>query len=308
VSSGGFTAHYCEYHIPAELGLQSLGPLLGSGSFGKVFRGINADRRAVALKVVDCRQREHETIAAQIREVQLSCALDHPRLVKVLGYATSTDMAGGNQLDILWLVQELCDLGTCTSCSERGFLRVERQLTSPPNMIAVLRTLHDIADAMAFVHSRGIVHGDLTGRNVLLSTSECNELGFIAKVGDFGLSQYTCGRAFATKVLGTITHMPPELLRVQNQVLVPEGDVWAFGIIAWEAIHGKCCYRGKSAPQIVIAVVRNRPLEWAATAPDDFVSLMKQCLAYEYAERLSFSNVAAHLQRLERGLSVSART
>merc|ERR1712183_1157968 len=113
-----------------------------------------------------------------------------------------------------------------------------------------------------------------------------------------GLSRYTYGQSFPTKILGTITHMPPELLRLEDPVLVPEADVWAFGVVAWEAYHGGCCYHLKMAPQIVIAVLMGKQLEWSAEAPNDFVSLMKQCLMYEYTQRSAFSAVVDGLQAI----------
>jgi len=278
--------------------VQGLGPLLGSGSFGKVYRAMSSDQLAVAVKVIDCRKRKDDAIEAQVREVQLGRGLDHPNVVKVFAYSTSTDTASEKQIDILWMVQELCDLGTLTRCAERGWLRQDRKSTSPADVTASLTTLLDIAKAMAFVHSRGIIHADLTGRNVLLSTSECRPLGFIAKVCDFGMSRYTYGRPFPTKILGTITHMPPELLSLDDPVLVPAADVWAFGIIAWEAFHGKCCYLGASAPQITVSVVRGKLPKWSEDAPHDFVSFVKRCLAYEHTERPSFSAVVEGLESL----------
>jgi len=196
----------------------------------------------------------------------------------------------------LWMVQELCDLGTLTSCSERGLLRLERKLTSPANMAAVVPTLHDIATAMAFVHARGVIHADLSGRNVLLSSSESRPCGFVAKVGDFALSRYTYGQAFPTKVLGTITHMPPELIRLENPLLVPEADVWALGILSWEAFHCKCCYRGKSVPQIALAIFRNAPLAWSGDPPAEFLALARRCLSYEYTARPSFEVIAGEFE------------
>jgi len=296
LSSVNSGSSYGDYLPPRELGALHLGTLLGAGSFGKVYRATNGDKNAVAVKVIDCRRRIDNAIDAQLREVQLSYRLEHPNVVKVFTYATSTDMIDDQEMGALWMVQELCDLGTLTLAAERGWFRQERKMTSSAAMNVLIPTLVDIAKAMDFVHGKSIIHADLTGRNVLLASSDSRPHGFVAKVCDFGLSRYTYGTPFATKVLGTVTHMPPELL--SKSVLVLEADIWAFGVIAWETFHGKCCYHGKIAPQIVVAVVRNRQLQWPEDAPADFVALIRRCLAYEYADRPAFSIVAEGLESL----------
>jgi len=288
---------FCQYAIPQELGIDGVGPLLGSGSFGKVYRAFTSSGGAAALKVVDCRRRKDDALQAQLREVQLSSKLAHPNVVGIFSYATSTatGSADSGSLDILWCAQELCELGTLTLASERGWLRQERNMTSAPDMNVVWSTLLDVSNAMAYVHNCAVVHADLTGRNVLLAGSEDKPCGFVAKVCDFGLARYIYGQSFATKVLGTITHMPPELLRVDNPILTFESDVWAFGVLAWEAYHGKCAYKGKNAVQVTVSVVRKKSLQWPDDAPESFVTLMSECLKYEYTERPGFCTISERI-------------
>ncbi|CAK0832309.1 unnamed protein product [Prorocentrum cordatum] len=286
---------HCEYSIPRELEIDVVGPMLGSGSFGRVYRALTRSGGTAALKVVDCRRRRDDALQAQLREVQLSCRLDHPNVVKILSYATSTDSTGGDSLDILWCAQELCELGTLTLASERGWLRQHRNMTSAPDMSVVWSILLDVSNAMAYVHSCSVVHADLTGRNVLLTNAKDRQFGFVAKVGDFGLAQYIYGHNFVTKVLGTITHMPPELLTLDKPFLTYASDVWAFGVLAWEAYHGKCAFKGKNAAQVVVAVVLKRSLQWPDAAPESFVTLMGDCLQYDHAERPRFHAIAERI-------------
>jgi hypothetical protein len=289
---------FCQYCIPKELGIDGVGPLLGAGSFGKVYRAFTGSGGAAALKVVDCRRRKDDALQAQLREVQLSSKLVHPNVVSIFSYATSTGSAGGDSLDILWCAQELCELGTLTLASERGWLRRERNMTSAPDMKVLWSTLQDVSNAMAYVHNCAVVHADLTGRNVLLAGCKDRPCGFVAKVCDFGLARYIYGHSFATKVLGTITHMPPELLRVDNPILTFESDVWAFGVLAWEAYHGKCAYKGKNAVQVTVSVARKKSLQWPDDAPESFVALMSECLKYEHTERLGFCTISERISTM----------
>jgi tRNA A-37 threonylcarbamoyl transferase component Bud32 len=47
----------------------------------------------------------------------------------------------------------------------------------------ILKTLRDIAAAMTYLHSLDMLHGDLTGSNIMLSSSDMDQRGFLAKVG-----------------------------------------------------------------------------------------------------------------------------
>jgi len=270
-----------------------LGPLLGSGSFGKAYRATFKEKN-VAVKVVDCRKRDDKAIQEQLREVQYTAAISHENIVKVLEYATSTGRTKGKQIDILWIVQELCDLGDLASGTERGLLRVERKITADPDIAVVNSVMLDIARGMEFVHKCNIIHADLTGRNVLLTSSE-KPCGFTAKVTDFGLARYSLGaKSLPATDIGTITHMPPEVMDPDGGELLPKADVWAFGILAWEAYYGKQCYQGKNPAQIVISVFRGQKPKWAEGA-GEFATLMKTCLAYKPEDRPTFPELVLEL-------------
>ena len=96
-------------------------------------------------------------------------------------------------------------------------------------MQALLQTAADIAQAMTFLHSHDIIHGDLTGNNVLLSKSDKDTRGFTALVSDFGLSRVARDGTQQTKSFGSVTHMPPELLA--DGTLSKAADVYAFGVL-----------------------------------------------------------------------------
>ncbi len=81
-------------------------------------------------------------------------------------------------------------------------------------------TAHEIAAALAYLHSQDLLHGDLTGGNILLASSDADERGFCAKVADFGLSRTLGSEPVDTGTYGTVTHMPPELLTTGKIVAV----------------------------------------------------------------------------------------
>lgn len=118
----------------------------------------------------------------------------------------------------------------------------------------VLATAKEVAAAVAYLHSNGVVHGDLKSTNVLLRSAAVTRhdaRGFCARVSDFGLSQVldlfetdafetTAGgspTAGAAQGFGALTHAAPELLRGGR--MGRESDVYAIGVLLWELVTGQ---------------------------------------------------------------------
>ena len=114
------------------------------------------------------------------------------------------------------------------------------------------RCLSDIACGLDYLHSAGVVHGDLKNANVLCSSSRpvsrawpadvrfCDRRScqhdsaapLICKLADFGLSRIMSADAshLTTRTYGTISHMPPELLR--NGIMSRAADVFSFAMLS----------------------------------------------------------------------------
>lgn len=89
----------------------------------------------------------------------------------------------------LAIIQEYCDGGTLKAAIDDGKLHeVLADGQQRPALAWILQIATDIAAGMSHVHSRNVVHGDLTPANVLLKISATAESRFTAKVADFGLS------------------------------------------------------------------------------------------------------------------------
>ena len=233
-----------DMRIPSRLMSLQIGQCLGRGSYGTVYAGMLRDR-PVAVKVI-----ENVTggpgAAGQMWEAQFEALLalqkQHENVVRTL------DWIKEDETGEVWIVQELCDLGTLASMFKEGVLRDAR--TGGPDMRAVLETACDVARGMRYLHSLNVLHSDLSSNNVMLSsaavvvgdesereeekktTTRSNSRGFIAKVTDFGLSRIAGREEVQTKTVGTVSHMPPELL--MNGVMGKAGDVFSFGVMLWE--------------------------------------------------------------------------
>ncbi|KAL4434067.1 hypothetical protein ABPG75_000508 [Micractinium tetrahymenae] len=287
--------------LPEALAGLEMGPLVGSGSFGRVYRGQWRDG-VVAVKVIDCTHTSQlgssDAAEAALAEAELSKSLRHPCIVETFEYAMLTG-AGSAPTRTLWMVQQMCNHGTLIEAADRGWLRKMRSLTAPPDMRVVLRTLREVADGMAFLHSNDVLHCDLTGNNVLLEAVEPSaedDRGFRARVGDFGLARSVAG-ALTTATFGTCSHMAPELM--SDGLLSKAADVWSFGVLCWEMYSGVRAYVGHRMPHIVFLVTSGRGvLKLPDGAPAGYDALMRSCLNVDHTQRPSFSELVRTIDGL----------
>lgn len=99
-----------------------------------------------------------------------------------------------------------------------------------------------------------------------------------------------------TATLGTITHMPPELLR--DGILAPSADIYSFGIMLWEMISGGFPFQGMSQHDIILAVVGGTRPTMPRFIPRDLWTLIQDCWHEDHFRRPSFTTVVGVLQGL----------
>eukprot|EP00878_Enallax_costatus_P018623 GHUV01019614.1.p1 GENE.GHUV01019614.1~~GHUV01019614.1.p1 ORF type:complete len:911 (+),score=211.03 GHUV01019614.1:148-2880(+) len=187
-----------------------------------------------------------------------------------------------------WLVQEYCDCGTLGGIASHWNPAEE----SEQQMLLRLLLLQDCAQGLKVLHGRNVVHGDLNARNVLVASSASSRTGLCAKLADLGLSrvikQHQTHRT--TNTVGTMSHMPPELLRYGR--MSAAADVYAFGVMLWEIFTGQPAFRKLHYGQFFETVVlRNLRPMIPAGMPADYQLLMEHCWATDPADRPSIDRV-----------------
>jgi hypothetical protein len=278
-----------ELKIPARLASLQLGQLLGKGSYGSVYAGVLRGR-PVAVKIIESisgPDQEAQQWEAQFEAI-LGIQRQHENIVP------TTDWIKEESTGQTWIVQELCDLGTLASLYRDKILMDVK--ANKPDMLSVLETALDVARGMEYLHQFSILHSDLSSNNILLSSSKKDGRGFIAKVTDFGLSRIS-NREITTKTVGTVSHMPPELL--VDGVMTKAGDVYSFGVVLWEMWNGKRAWEGASMGQVVFAVtVRDQRLTLNEDAPPELAALVDDCVQSDRNLRPEFKEIVKRLEKM----------
>ena len=195
---------------------------LGSGSYGKVCKAkLNELPCAAKLLHVILFQFEDPQSQTIRRRFEQECEIlkntRHPNVVQYLG------LTHDPQSGLPILLMELLD-GNLTNFLERS--------NGPIAYHVQVNLWHDIALALTYLHSKHIIHRDLSGNNVLLIA------GSRAKVTDFGMSKLSVVDASMSRLTqcpGTPLYMSPEALRTPP-IYTDKLDVFSSGVVAIQII------------------------------------------------------------------------
>ncbi|DBA90593.1 hypothetical protein WJX77_007250 [Trebouxia sp. C0004] len=289
----------------------NLGPLLGQGGSGHVYRG-TWNGATVAVKVVEAVHAKGDESDAPLKplEAMLSIDLAHPNIIHTYKFYTRIRQGHARQelqsadtaerkVSETWMVLEFCSKGSLQDALDRGWFRTRKSvMDGSADLEAIIMTATEIASAMAYLHSLDILHGDLSSNNVLLACNSDDQRGFTAKVADFGLARMLPqGETIQTRALGTITHMPPELMLEGS--LSQAVDVYAFGVVLWEMYTAQRPWAGMRHAQIVHTICGlDQQLEFPYGTPARFEELGLACMHPDADERPSFTQIIASLDEL----------
>jgi serine/threonine protein kinase len=134
---------------------------------------------------------------------------------------------------------------------------------------AVRITSH-VGRALARAHAQGIVHRDLKSGNIFIAKTDDDELGWVAKVLDFGVAKLTDSQAPSTTktgaIVGTPLFMSPEQIRGASQV-DHRADLYSLGMVFYNMVTGSHAYDGPSYSDVLVSICTEPLPDLRLTAP-----------------------------------------
>ena len=250
---------------------------LGQGGMGVVYRALQvALKREVALKVLPASAvRDEEARRRFLRECQVIAALSHPNIVRVYDF--------GEHDGQLFFTMELV----------RGRNLVA---AAPLSFVEAAPLFAQAADALAFLHARGIWHRDVKPANLVLEGGRLVLL-------DFGLVTTRDSTQLTEdgSLVGTMRFIPPEVLRGAPSEAA--ADVYALAVTAQEALTGEPAFAGVTPQALLGEIVRGEvlPLAQRAAVPEWFLALHRRALSLDAAARPSAAEYRDALKAGARG-------
>ena len=220
-------------------GRYKLEKILGRGACGVVFRASHmVIGKKVAVKCLYPMLRSHPVLVERFfREARIAAAVDHPNVIKIFD--------GGDDAETLFLAMELLHGETLGERLERGRLALQE----------ARELFLKIAEGLAAMHERGVVHRDLKPDNVFLTVGDDGRPGE-PKVLDFGISKLKePGRNDLTAlgtIMGTPFYMAPEQM-MNAKGVDRRADVYSLGVMLYEALSGQLPYNGENVADIFSA-------------------------------------------------------
>ncbi|WNY33486.1 serine/threonine-protein kinase [Curtobacterium flaccumfaciens] len=220
--------------------------LIGTGGMGSVYEARDEHTyRAVAVKLFATPDKM--TTADRVRqerEIRLLSMLSHPGLIPLYDAGTHEFEDGPHRFIVMELI---ADTTLLRRLSEGALHNYE---------VADLGA--QLADALAYVHSRGIVHRDVKPANILISDEGSSGFARTVKLTDFGVAHFVDGSRLTNDgtVIGTAAYLSPE--QVAGEPISFATDVYSLGLVLLEALTGKQEYSG-TLIEAALALAPPRP-------------------------------------------------
>ena len=174
------------------LGKYTLGPLLGQGGMGVVYRSVHPQlNRPIAIKVIRSNVTDPQAHQRFMREAQLVAGLVHAHIIRIF----DIDVQDGQPYIVMDFVE--------------GQSLEQRLRAGPLSPEVVLQIMVPLTRALGYAHSQGVIHRDLKPANVLLKPDGS------AVLADFGIARpldtHSSTQLTATGALiGTVAYIAPE--------------------------------------------------------------------------------------------------
>ena len=247
---------------------------LGSGSFGRVYLVThNKTKAEYAIKAIDKRDKSNiEEKPYFIREIEVMYKIHHINVVKLYGHFEDNNY--------IYFIMEYISKGNVYNLIPQD---KKKRLSS--QIVASL--IKDLISAVYFLHNMSppIIHRDIKPENVLLAE------GMVAKLTDFGWSNYMEEDVKRNTVCGTPIYLAPEIIKEEGHD--EKVDIWCIGVLLFELITASVPFPGNDFETLKSNILKLK-IAWPRDINTDAKNLIMKILKLDPNARISLTDMMSH--------------
>jgi serine/threonine-protein kinase len=205
------------------------------------------------------------------REINFAATLQHPNIVPLISAGEADGMP--------YFTMPFVEGETLRQRLQRGPLELNEGFT----------LFRDVLRALAYAHQRGVVHRDIKPENIMIShgTAVVTDFGVAKALEDSQNYTRQSMRTSMGMAVGTPAYMAPEQAAA-DPAIDSRADIYALGLVAYEALSGAHVFAGKSGVQLLTAQAMEQPIplkERAPKVPSAVANMIMRTLAKDRDER-----------------------
>ena len=247
---------------------------LGNGSFGRVFLARHKKTKVkYAIKAIDKQNKTNiEEKPYFRRELEVMYKIHHPNVVKLFGHFEDNKYC--------YFIMEYISKGNVYN-----LLTIDKTKQLSTKVVATI--MKDVISAAYFLHNMDppIIHRDIKPENVLLHE------GFIAKLTDFGWSNYIQEDKERKTVCGTPIYLAPEIIKETGHD--ERVDIWCIGVLLFELTTGKVPFQGNDIETLKTNILHLK-INWPNEMDPNAKDLISKILKLDPDERLTLEDIIQH--------------
>eukprot|EP01134_Creolimax_fragrantissima_P003637 CFRG3637T1 len=270
--------------------------LIGTGAFGKIYRGVVFIEDTAVVCAVKCmKESDVVQMTAFQNEIKIQQSLDHPNLVHVLGASIGDEPDDDTGVRPLFLLMEFCE--------ERDLWTYLNKNPESADVESKLWYAFELAKALSYLSDVSVIHRDVAARNCLLSASTSESFGHLnVKLSDMGMARTAnmSGQYVKTVHGGLLPVRWMAIESIESDVYTPHSDVWSYGVAVWEIFSNGAVPFGflPEATQVRQALRHGMRLQKPTEMPPHVYEVIQLCWHEEPEQRPDIHTIEENMRDL----------